>query len=747
MIGSRRQRRVAAAFGILALAASVALWVVTVRALRPLPQQLTPTVAERAALTDRQGRTISVSYGNRWNVADRVELHEIPEFLREAFIEAEDRRFFRHHGVDWRARLSAAVGNVRSGRAVRGASTISEQVVRMLHPRPRTLWSRWLEGFEAARLEHRFSKGEILEFYLNQVPYARQRRGVVQAARDLFNRDLDTMTIRETLTLAVLVRRPSGLDPRRDDPAARERLDGGVSRLAARLIEQGRLDSAARRRVHESPLQLEGASVAVEAPHFALHVREQLARLGSNRGRVRTTLDGALQQRLQAVLDRRVSSLSERGVRDGAVLVVDHETDAILAWVNAGGHDLSVAGSHIDAVVTPRQPGSTLKPFVYAQAMERGWTAATLVDDTPISGTVGAGIHRYRNYSREFHGPLRLREALGNSLNTPAVRAIQYVTPAAFHETLTQLGVSSLGRHPDEYGDGLALGNGEISLLELVGSYATLARGGVQRPLRVLFAEPPAATPKRVFTPQVSSIVADILSDPQARMREFGSGGPLELPYQTAVKSGTSNDYRDAWAVGFSDRHTVGIWFGDLGRESMDGITGSSGPALVLREAFAELRKQYPPRPLRLVRDLQQRRICRDTGALSGAECPTTQEWFREERVPPSICSLHALDSAPTGDRRREADVMARLLRPTPGLHMATDPRIPDELETFEFQLEATRQPLRVEWFVDDVSQGETIEPRFGWPLEVGAHVARARVWTSESAPPLETESVAFVVK
>src|SRR5262249_1182835 len=277
--------------------------------------------------------------------------------------------------------------NFYARRTVRGASTITEQVVRMLHPRPRTLWSRWVEGFEAMRLEARFPKAVILEFYLNQIPYARQRRGVVQAAHTYFARNVQTLSRQEMLALAVLVRAPSRLDLRRSTTPVRRPL----TQLATRLYAANLLTAAEYQQVLTQELQLVSPTLPVQASHFLRYVRslDPPAALFQP-GQVRTTLDASLQQRAQALLDGRLRDLQALGVTDGALLVVDHHTSEVLAWVSAGG-------SQIDTVTTPRQPGSTLKPLLYALALEHGWTAATLVEDSPLEQPIGAGLHTYRN--------------------------------------------------------------------------------------------------------------------------------------------------------------------------------------------------------------------------------------------------------------------------------------------------------------------------------------------------------------
>ncbi len=713
-------------------------------AIAPLPDALDPPpgVVSRARVLDRGGQPLSVTYDNAFNLHDTVRLPDIPSTLREALIEAEDRRFYVHHGVDWRARAAAAFQDLRALRNVRGASTISEQAARMLTPRRRTIWSRWIEGFEARRLEGRFGKTAVLEFYFNQVPYGERRRGIVQAARSYFARDLSTLAPKEMLALAVLVRSPARLDPRRPDSPIEE----AIGRLAQRLADRGLLDASELAQIRERPLVTGRAGLDLAAPHFVQLARDRAPR---DVAELRTTLDRVLQQRIQALLAHQIERLASRDVGDGAVLVVDHARDEVLAWVNAGDYSPATPGSQIDAILAVRQPGSTLKPFLYALALERGYTAASLIDDSPLAEPVGNGLHRYRNYSRTFHGPIRLREALGNSLNIPAVRIAAALTPQAFLVTLGRLGFSSLDASPDYYGDGLALGNGEVTLYELVGAYATLARGGVWRPLRVLLVPAErAATERRVFSTEAATLVGDILSDPEARRLEFGAGGLLELPAPTAIKTGTSTDHRDAWAVGFSHRHTVGVWIGNLDRQEMNGVSGSTGPALVLRAVFAELARTTESRPLALSRTLRRVAICRSTGASPSPECPSGEEWFREADLPLPPCRRHARPGPDTAQRDRGTTV-ARLLQPTPGLHLALDPRIPDALEAFAFEIDCGAAAIEVEWFVDGVLAGKTGpgESRFLWPLTRGEHRAHAQARLAESGAVLATGPITFAVK
>jgi penicillin-binding protein 1C len=722
---------------ILLLASALLFWK-TMIDLAPPPETLSvaDSNVRKVQILDRHANPLTITYQNDWNIHDYVPLHDIPETLQQIFILAEDKRFYKHHGPDWQARWHAILQNIIALRVVRGASTISEQTVRMLHPRPRTFWSRWLEGFEAVQLEKKFTKADILEFYLNQVPYASQRRGVVQAARHYFDRDLDTLNIKEMMALAVLVRSPSRLDLRR----GLTEIQPPITRLAVRLLEEGIITESDYEDILSSTLDLHDAQLPVQATHFVNYVYALKSAFPlQTRGRVRTTMNSSLQRAIQDILNQRVQDLQSQKVNNGAVLVIDHQSNEILAWVNVGPPSLEKPGSLIDAVITARQPGSTLKPFLYALALEKGWTAATLIEDAPLAEAVGTGMHSFRNYSRNYYGPLRLRNALGNSLNIPAIRTIQFVGTEDFLQRLRQLGFQSLSEHPDYYGEGLALGNGGVTLLELVQAYAILANKGLFRPIKILHNAPTGHSIK-IFTPEVSAIIADILSDPDARRLEFGRGALLRFPIQTAVKTGTSNDYKDAWAIGFNHNYTVGVWLGNLDQQPMSRVSGAAGPALVLRAIFAELNRYEETQALYISPKLVKVEICRSTGLRATSDCPSRIEWFVSGTEP----------SSPVVKNAEKQATRLRLKQPTPGLQLAMDPRIPDEYEAFMLKLSEISLPVEsIEWLVDGEVIAKTSDNvhQYAWPLSPGTHIAQARIWLKNAEQPVATPLVRFYVK
>lgn len=701
----------------------------TNRNLLPLPAALSeiPAGVDRRQVLDRYGRPLTVTFQNQWNLHDYLPLHEIPETLQKIFVLSEDKRFFAHSGVDWYARFHALLQNIVSFKTVRGASTISEQVIRMIHPRPRTLWSRWLEGIEANRLEQRLSKADILEFYLNQVPYASNRRGVLQASRFYFDRDIDTLNLKEMIALAVLVRAPSRLDLYRTPTE----IEPAIGRLAATLVESGVISDNEKVRISEKPLTPTKSHLPVNAAHFIRYVTTRLAPpLPDNPFSITTTLDSDIQETVQRILDERINELNGRKVNNGAAIVVDHSTNEVLAWVIAGGDDKS-PGRDIDAVITPRQPGSAMKPFLYTLALEKGWTAATPIADSALVEPVGSGLHAYHNYSHTLYGTVSLRYALGNSLNIPAIRTIRFVGVKQYLSFLKAVGFSSLTEHPDFYGHGLALGNGEVTLFELVQAYTVLARYGNYLPLTELRKQVPHHTSTPVFSRETASIIADILSDPSARTLEFGTDSILNFPLQTAVKTGTSSDYRDAWAVGFNYRYTVGVWAGNLDGMPMDGVTGSVGPALALRSIFNELTRHRQTRPLYLSPGLVKKKICDPTFGTTDNTCFQRTEWFA---------------AGSESQRAPFAGEAIEFKSPVEGLQLAMDPRIPDDREAFEFRITGISNDASVDWVIDDQLQSTTRGGRYLWPLAKGSHKVRATIRNGPSRS-FETTTIQFSVK
>ena len=702
------KKRFIAAAGIF-LAAGTALAVLAFS--RPdLPPSLAQIEAD-ASMTqflDRNGEPLNYSYASYWNVHDKLPLYRIPERLQKMFVASEDKRFFEHGGTDWRARASAVVQNVRAGKVVRGASTLTEQVVRMIFPRPRTYLSKLQEGLDAARFERRYSKADILEFYLNQVPYASNRRGVLQASKYYFSKTPDRLSLREMTALTVLVRAPSSYDPYRYP----ERLDALVSRQLQKFKESGVISDREYKKASKERLRLSSPSLRVSAEKFLAYVKSVVPLDGRAR---KTTLDVFLQAKVGRLARSRLKDMKRRGVNDVAVLVLERRTGNVLAWV---GESLDGGTADFDPVTVLRQPASAQKPLLYALALSEGLTAATKIRDAPFSAVVGKGVHRFHNYSNVYYGDVTLRQALGNSLNIPALKVIGFVGVSEYLDFLKRLGFSHLDKDAQYYREGLALGNAEVTLLELTRAYLMLANAGVLKDVRVAEAQPETQS-VRVLPESVATLIGDILSDPQARRLEFGGDSILNFPVQTAVKTGTSTGYRDAWAMGYSSEFVVGVWMGNLTYRPTDEVTGALGPALLLRSVFGALNENADTAPLYLSPKLERRRT--DNGTeLFATDVP-------EARMP----------------RGKEG---VYLSKPEDGIFLALDPRVPTEFQKYRFELEGMPDGAEITWVVDGKEVGKSKEADFFWPLERGEHTVFAKVKAADGSAA-ETNGHTFTVR
>lgn len=721
--------RIRASISLLVPTLVVALAAMTFFTLRSLGDVSFPgAYSQSPRLLDRGGVLLTTARSDELNTTAVLPLHKMPQLLRDAVIVAEDKRFLTHGGVDWIARASAALETLYRGYFVRGASTITEQTVRIIHPRKRTLWSRWIEGFEASNLERRSSKGEILEFYLNQLPYGAQRRGVAEAAQYYFDRDLDSLSRKELVALAVIPRAPRWYNPKR----YQSRLENSINDLLDRMVRSALLPSEVAAEIKQEPLRASSQpdSSGFDATHF---VSFRMSKGADLSGAVRTTLDAALQGSIQKLIDRRISDLSAKKVSNGAVLVVDHRTKEILAYVVSGAlscyrestsDEVATKGCAYDAVQVRRQPGSAMKPFLYALALERGWNPATIIRDEPLSDEVGAGLHRFKNYSRIHYGDVTLRQALGNSLNIPAVRAIQFTGVGEYYALLKRLGFSSLNEAADYYDVGLALGAGEVTLFELVRAYAVLASGGIFHELVSIPSEVTNRVGDPVISTGVAAIIGDILSDRSARELEFGSGGVLNHPVQTAVKTGTSTDFKDSWAVGFDSRYVVGVWMGNLDSTPTDGLTGATGPALILRSVFRELRRDGETAPLPLSSEVRRVRI-----RVNGAE--------REE-----LMTAAMLSGQPSATHQGSSDrTKPHVIFPTAGLMMAYDPRVPAELQAVRFRMGGLTERDTVHMEVNGEEIAVDSDGTAVWPLSRGPKRLVVKVRHVVQSPPDRTPS------
>jgi penicillin-binding protein 1C len=598
---------------------------------------------------DRQGRLLRERLSGVDGRSSPLAADAIPPHVRDAFLAAEDHRFSWHPGVDPVALGRAALANLRAGKVVSGGSTLSQQLARMLVPRPRTLGGKVKEALWALRLEAHLGKDELLAQYLNRVPLGNGTFGVEAASRLYFARPARSLSVGQAAMLASLPRGPTAYNPYRHP----RRLEHRRQWVLRRMVQVGRLSAEAHAVASEAALDLGAPAAAFRAPHFVEHLTRRIPALGlGDAAQVHTTLDGELQALLEDVVRAEVERLRDRNVGSAAVLVVDNATGEVLAYVGSADFFDEARGGQNDGVQMRRQPGSALKPFAYLEAFRHGYTAASVLADVPTGFPGPKGAYSPENYDRRKHGPVRAREALGSSYNIPAVRLAEALGPQRLLEGLRAAGFESLGESSEHYGLGLVLGNGEVSLWEAARAYSGLSRGAVLRDLRLVrsatsaegraLALPPAAS-RRFAAPAEVALVTHVLSDNAARARAFGLDSALRLPFPVAAKTGTSKGYSDNWLVGYTRERTVAVWAGNFDGAPMRGVSGITGAGPIFRAAMVAAMRGVLPAPLWDPALLEPARICPLSGELATGLCPSAMdEVFARGTAPPHDCRMHA---------------------------------------------------------------------------------------------------------
>ena len=609
---------------------------------------------------------------------------EMSPALLTAIVLSEDKRFYEHGGVDWQAAATSAWANLWNTKT-RGASTLTMQLAGLVDDglaRPRggrSVVQKLGQAVTATRLEATWKKSEILEAYLNEVPFRGEIVGIDALAQTLFAKHPSGLDAQEAAIAVALVRSPNA-------KAA------DVADRACGVLTLQRLDCVGVRGLAEASLARRGAMPLGEqlAPHFARQVVDP-----SGPSVQPSTIDASLQRFATAELRRQLAELAGRNAEDGAVVVLDNATGEVLAWVGSSG-DLSGA-AEVDGVLARRQPGSTLKPFVYELAFERRLlTPATLIDDSPAQIGTAAGLYLPQNYDHAWKGFVSARTALGASLNVPAVRVGTMLGTDALYERLNTLGLA-LPQSAGWYGASLALGSADVTLLALTNAYRTLANGGMQSPVQRVPGAKVEST--RVADAAASFLVADILADNNARVRTFGWASPLATRGFAAVKTGTSKDMRDNWCIGFTDRYTIGVWAGNASGEAMHDVSGVSGAAPVWRAIVAYLHAGAPSKAPRPPAGVVIQRI-----TFESRREPDRVELFLAG-------SERAVQRASTevagGDRYG-------ITSPRDGSIFAIDPDIPPAAQRITFEGE------RGEWRLDGRALGVT--DRLHWQPWPGRH-------------------------
>jgi penicillin-binding protein 1C len=750
---------------------------------QPLPSSLSPSTSRTHVLvTDRDGRLLrEVAVGS--GVAESpVSLDELSPWVVPSLLAAEDARFYRHPGVDPVA-VTRALGQViAERRVVSGASTLTQQLARTLVPRPRSLLGKLREMALALRIEASLSKRRILEEYLSRVEFGPGLVGLQAASRSYFRKSAGELDLSEAAALVSMPRGPSLYDPRRRPQLLERRRLRVLSRLGA----MGLATPAEIARAELTPMRFGAAARASGAEHlsFALATRYATEE-GAHTRSLRTTLDAALQREAERIAEAALPSLDEHGGDAISLIALDNESGDVLAYVGSPSYfDVGRDGAN-DGVVARRQPGSTLKPFVYATAMaELGYGPSTLLPDLPRDYEVPGGTFAPRNYDQRFRGPVLLRQALGSSLNMPALEVASRVGPARLLQTLRRFGFASLERDASHYGVGLALGDGEVTLLELATAYSALARGGELRPSRLVLGRSfagrgetrsPSASPVRVLRPELAALLTDMLSDDAARASGFGRDSVLSLPFPVAAKTGTSKGYRDNWAVGYTREVTVAVWVGNFDGAPLRDASGITAAGPAFHDLMLGAMRGRAPAPLFDRTLLTSVEVCTVSGGLPGAACAhRRREQFARGHEPTAGCELHVLTHVDALGREQDArcggeervrerypleyrawaeragrPLLGRSVSPTcapaaePTESRVTFPREgqrfaidPDGPPRQELVLTAASSAQRVRFVIDGASTAELGLPfRLPWRLSPGSHRVAVEVDGVRSEP------------
>jgi penicillin-binding protein 1C len=651
-IDARRALRTSAAVVLAAFA-----WLLVGAAMTPLPDALRPGGAPgrygaSIRFVDREGELLrEVRADDDKARAVWVPLADVGDNVTSAVLAAEDKRFTLHLGVDPLACVRAAVTSIAKRRVVSGASTLTMQLARVTVPHPRTFRGKLGEMAMAVRIEASLPKAAILEQYLNRAPFGEGVRGIGAASRLYFDKPPRDLSLAEAATLAALPRGPAYYSMTRHPDRVVRRRD----RILARMRDMGAISEDDRARASSEPLTLQMGKGGFGAPHLVEALLSgsldpAVPALRGRTARVETTIDRTLQREVEIAARDVLRPLGRRRVTAASVLVVDNATGEVLAYVGSPKWDDEAHGGHNDGVRARRQPGSTLKPFLYGLAMEDlGWTPATLLADVETHLATRGGDYAPHNYDERFHGPVRLREALGSSLNVPAVQTAAEVGEGRVLERLRAVGLETLQEDASYYGPGLALGDGEVRLWDLVGAYASIARGGTYKPLRAVRRAGDVPLPAswseehRVMTEASAAMITDVLRDRASRVAGFGEHTVLDLPFEVAAKTGTSKGYRDNWTLGFTREVTVGVWVGNFDGSPMQNVSGITGAGPLFRAAVAAAmrRREAAAVGFDAPPGLQQVTVCALSGGAPGAGCKhTVHEWVpKGHRVEP--CTMH----------------------------------------------------------------------------------------------------------
>jgi penicillin-binding protein 1C len=735
-------------------------------------------------ILDRNGQLLYEIIDPRAGSRTRLTLADIPLTCQQATIATEDAGFYTNPGIDLRAIVRAAVQNTQSGEIVSGGSTITQQLARLLllssaERSERTLTRKLREGILAVRITDRFSKDDILALYFNEIYYGNLAYGLEAAAQTYFGTSARNLDLAQCALLAGLPQMPAQYNPLINLDAARARR----CIVLGLMVEQGYIAQAQADQAANELLQFRSAQPLI-APHFVAYVRQQLEAsigpeaLSSGEWIITTTLDLDLQRAAEESVARHIAELREHDVSSAAVVVIDPRMDEILAMVGSADYDNASIDGAVNAAIALRQPGSAMKPVLYALAFERGWSPGDVVYDVPTTFVDESGeTYVPANYDNLFHGPVSLRQALANSYNLPAVILQKRIGTRDFLELARKLGLTTL-MDAKRYGLTLTLGGGEVRLLDLTAAYGVFANGGYAvQPCSIKEVSSPAShsllvtryscskseikdqSSESLIDPRAIYMITDVLSDNDARADQFGVFSPLRLPFPAAAKTGTTSNYRDNWTLGYTPQRVVGVWVGNPDGHPMRDISGVAGAGPIWHDVMLAVQQQLPIEPFSEPPGIDRREVCITNGLTPGPACPyRCMELYLAESpmrpveqeyrlvdgklawlAPIELCEwartqgvAFAQETKGQGTRVKDTatplplDPRILLTSPAPNTHALIDPHLPLDTQQIEVTALVNEEVdvARTDFMIDGVTWAsvDAAPYRAWWTLSIGEH-------------------------
>lgn len=606
--------------------------------LLPLPPVFDAEDYPTTKILDRNGNILYEVLQPDFGKRTIVPLSQTPQSFINATLAAEDINFYTHSGVDFWAIGRAIFFNVKQQRIVSGASTITQQLVRNIigKAEARNIWDKMQEAVYAVRITNMYSKDEILELYLNRVYYGNMSYGAQAAAQDFFGKNLNDLDLAQSSLIAGLPQSPSRYNPFEAFSSAKQR----QKYVLEQMVKNGFTSRAEADAAFAEPLDLRSGRHSIRAPHFVQFVLSQLEdKYGEEMIRkggltVRTSLDLDLQTKAERIIERQIKKLERNNVQNGSLVAMDVKSGQILAWVGSADYfDEEIAGA-VDIVTSLRQPGSSIKPLTYLLSFEKGYTPATVIYDIPTQFNTSTGPYSPKNYDLKYHGPVRVRTALASSFNIPAVKTLEFVGVDSFISFLKKLGVDTFNQPANYYGLALTLGGGEVKLIDMAGAFNVIANYGnrfdYSTILEVsdfngnLLEEWRQPANEFVLGPrgrEHAYQIIDILKDANARLPGFGESTILELPFDVAVKTGTTRNFKDNWTIGFTPNLLTAVWVGNADASSMENISGISGAAPIWADFMKQAEGNNAGVVFEVPNGIVEKEICEVSGKLPTDLC------------------------------------------------------------------------------------------------------------------------------